>query len=59
MSQIDEFERFIMDRTQNNTEHEDVLSCGEMETNSAVAVMKEAMGRAEAKFRHAENSKEE
>ena len=59
MSQIDEFERFIMDRTQNNTEHEDVLFCGEMETNSAVAVMKEAMGRAEAKFRHAENSKEE
>ena len=58
MSQIDEFERFIMGRTKNNTEHEDVLFCGEMETNSAAAVMKEAMGRAEAKFRHAEVARE-
>ncbi|KAL6332903.1 hypothetical protein AAG906_019415 [Vitis piasezkii] len=58
VSQIDGFERFIMGRTQNNIEHEDVLSCGEMETNSAAAVMKEAMGRAEAKFRHAEVARE-
>ncbi|KAL6321183.1 hypothetical protein AAG906_015527 [Vitis piasezkii] len=54
MSQMDEFEHFIMGRTQNNTEHEDGLSCGEMETNSAAAVMKEVMGRAEAKFGHGE-----
>ena len=58
VSQIDGFEHFIMGRTQNNIEHEDVLSCGEMETNSAAAVMKEARGRAEAKFRHAEVARE-
>ncbi|KAL6323264.1 hypothetical protein AAG906_029271 [Vitis piasezkii] len=54
MSQMDEFEHFIMGRTQNNTEHEDGLSCGEMETNSFFFVMKEVMGRAEAKFGHLE-----
>ncbi|RVW55138.1 Auxilin-related protein 2 [Vitis vinifera] len=58
LTRIDGFERFIMGRTQNNIEHEDVLSCGEMETNSAAAVMKEARGRAEAKFRHAEVARE-
>ncbi|KAA8550493.1 hypothetical protein F0562_002177 [Nyssa sinensis] len=62
VSQIDEFEEFVMGRTQNVDEYADVHSGDEMNTNSAAAAsaaaMKDAMERAEAKFRHAKEVRE-
>lgn len=63
VSPIDELEDFAMGRTQNNIdEHSDVFSAQEVERKSdaaaSAAAMKEAMDRAEAKFRHAKEVKE-
>lgn len=62
-SSIDELENFSMGRArQNNDEYSDALGSDEMETNSSAAAsaaaMKEAMDRAEAKFRHAKEVRE-
>ncbi|KAF8405687.1 hypothetical protein HHK36_007764 [Tetracentron sinense] len=61
VSSIDELEDFAMGRTRDD--HADVLSSEEeVETNSAAAAsaaaMKEAMDRAEAKFKHAREVRE-
>ncbi|XP_028104503.1 auxilin-related protein 2-like isoform X1 [Camellia sinensis] len=59
VSQIDELEDFAMGRTKNNVhEYTDIHSGEDVNTNSSAAAasaaaMKEAMDRAEAKFRHA------
>ena len=61
--QIDELEDFAMGRTQNNVDgHAEGIYGDEFETNSvaaaSAAAMKEAMDRAEAKFRHAKGVRE-
>ncbi|OVA10940.1 hypothetical protein BVC80_7759g2 [Macleaya cordata] len=64
VSSIDELEDFAMGKPRNNAvEHGDVLSSDEeLEMNSAAAAsaaaMKEAMDRAEAKFKHAKEVRE-
>ncbi|EOX93652.1 hypothetical protein QQP08_000761 [Theobroma cacao] len=61
-SQFDELEDFAMGRARNNVEHADVFPGDDFETNSvaaaSAAAMKEAMDRAEAKFRHAKEMRE-
>ncbi|XP_027367776.1 auxilin-related protein 2-like isoform X2 [Abrus precatorius] len=58
-SQFDELEDFAMGRSRgNDDERGNVLSDEELEMNSAAAAMKEAMDRAEAKFRHAKEVRE-
>ncbi|GMP90069.1 hypothetical protein CsSME_00041362 [Camellia sinensis var. sinensis] len=64
VSQIDELEDFAMGRTKNNVhEYTDIHSGEDVNTNSSAAAasaaaMKEAMDRAEAKFRHAKEVRE-
>ena len=63
MSQIDELEDFAMGRTWNNVDgHAEGLYGDEFETNSvaaaSTAAMKEAMDRAEPKFKHAKGVRE-
>ncbi|XP_042474965.1 auxilin-related protein 2-like [Macadamia integrifolia] len=60
VSSIDELEDFAMGRSRSNAdERADILSSEEdIETNSAAAAMKEAMDRAEAKFKHAREVRE-
>ncbi|XP_043720598.1 auxilin-related protein 2-like [Telopea speciosissima] len=60
VSSIDELEDFAMGRFQNNADEQaDSLSSeDDIETNSAAAAMKEAMDRAEAKFKHAREVRE-
>ncbi|XWS47263.1 hypothetical protein CRYUN_Cryun14cG0137400 [Craigia yunnanensis] len=58
-SQIDELEDFAIGRARNNVKHAEVFHGDDFETNSvAAAAMKEAMDRAEAKFRHAKEMRE-
>ncbi|XP_022771612.1 auxilin-related protein 2-like [Durio zibethinus] len=61
-SQIDELEDFAMGRARNNVEQVEVFPGDDFETNSvaaaSAAAMKEAMDRAEAKFRHAKEMRE-
>ncbi|KAG8489129.1 hypothetical protein CXB51_017205 [Gossypium anomalum] len=61
-SQIDELEDFAMGRAWNNVDHAEDFSGDDFGTNSAAvasaAAMKEAMDRAEAKFRHAKEMRE-
>ncbi|TKY60453.1 Auxilin-related protein 2 [Spatholobus suberectus] len=58
-SQLDEFDDFAMGRSRgNDNESENGLPDEELEMNSAAAAMKEAMDRAEAKFRHAKEVRE-
>ncbi|GMI66319.1 AUXILIN-LIKE2 [Hibiscus trionum] len=61
-SQIDELEDFAMAKAQNNFERAEVFSGDDFETSSvaaaSAAAMKEAMDRAEAKFRHAKEMRE-
>ncbi|XVF72360.1 hypothetical protein PTKIN_Ptkin12aG0115600 [Pterospermum kingtungense] len=61
-SQIDELEDFAMGRTQNNVEQAEIFPGDDFEKISvaatSVAAMKEAMDRAEAKFRHAKEMRE-
>ncbi|TKY73797.1 Auxilin-related protein 2 [Spatholobus suberectus] len=58
-SQFDELEDFAMGRSRgNDDECGNGLSDEELEMNSAAAAMKEAMDRAEAKFRHAKEVRE-
>ncbi|XP_010270274.1 PREDICTED: auxilin-related protein 2-like [Nelumbo nucifera] len=60
VSSIDELEDFAMGRPRSNAdENVDVFSSEEdMERNSAAAAMKEAVDRAEAKFKHAREVRE-
>ncbi|KAJ4950267.1 hypothetical protein NE237_027099 [Protea cynaroides] len=60
VSSIDELEDFATGRCRSNAdESADILSSEEdIETNSAAAAMKEAMDRAEAKFKHAKEVRE-
>lgn len=60
VSSVDELEEFAMGRNQSNNADEQVngLSNEELEMNSAAAAMKEAMDRAEAKFKHAKEVRE-
>ncbi|KAK6923703.1 hypothetical protein RJ641_009903 [Dillenia turbinata] len=61
VSQIDELEDFAMGRNRSNLDEDvDVLAGEDGETNSvaAAAAMKEAMDRAEAKFRYAKEVRE-
>ncbi|GAB4855717.1 hypothetical protein Ancab_024361 [Ancistrocladus abbreviatus] len=63
ISPIDELEDFAMGKSQNNADgSSDVLTGEDTETNSvaaaSAAAMKEAMDRAEAKFRHAKEVRE-
>lgn len=61
-SQIDELEDFAMGRTQNSVDEANVQLEEEMNASSvaaaSAAAMKEAMDRAEAKFRHAKEVRE-
>ncbi|KAK7350911.1 hypothetical protein VNO77_09960 [Canavalia gladiata] len=58
-SQFDELEDFTMGRSRSREdEHGNGLPDEELEMNSAAAAMKEAMDRAEAKFRHAKEFRE-
>ncbi|KAL1091811.1 hypothetical protein V6Z11_D07G183200 [Gossypium hirsutum] len=61
-SQIDELEDFAMGRAWNNVDHAEDFSGDDFGTNSAAAAsaaaMKEAMDRAEDKFRHAKEMRE-
>ncbi|XP_044502576.1 auxilin-related protein 2-like [Mangifera indica] len=58
-SQIDELEDFAMGRTWNNAnEYGEVPPAEDVESSIAAAAMKEAMDRAEAKFRHAKEVRE-
>ncbi|KAL2342892.1 hypothetical protein Fmac_004177 [Flemingia macrophylla] len=58
-SQFDELDDFAMGRNRDNdNESGNGLPDEEMEMNSAAAAMKEAMDRAEAKFRHAKEVRE-
>ncbi|XVE72621.1 hypothetical protein DITRI_Ditri11bG0052800 [Diplodiscus trichospermus] len=61
-SQIDELEDFAMGRAQNSVEQAEVFPGDDFETYSvaaaSAAAMKEAMDRAEAKFRHAKEMRE-
>ncbi|KAG9149371.1 hypothetical protein Leryth_003334 [Lithospermum erythrorhizon] len=56
-SQIDDLEDFSMDRSQNNIHNDANIHHGE-DMDAAAAAMKEAMDRAEAKFRHAKDFRE-
>ncbi|THF96656.1 hypothetical protein TEA_011570 [Camellia sinensis var. sinensis] len=62
VSQIDELDDFAMGRTRNNVdEYADIQSVEDLNTNSSAAAasaaaIKEAMDRAEAKFRHAKEA---
>ncbi|GMP48786.1 hypothetical protein CsSME_00016024 [Camellia sinensis var. sinensis] len=64
VSQIDELDDFAMGRTRNNVdEYADIQSVEDLNTNSSAAAasaaaIKEAMDRAEAKFRHAKEVRE-
>lgn len=59
VSSVDELEEFAMGRNQNNADEQvNGLSSEELEMNSAAAAMKEAMDRAEAKFKHAKEVRE-
>ncbi|KAK1421875.1 hypothetical protein QVD17_24570 [Tagetes erecta] len=55
-SPLDEFENFAMGGTQSNGENN--VYGEEVDSNSASAAMKDAMDRAEAKFRHAKELRE-
>ncbi|KAL8237140.1 hypothetical protein R6Q59_018221 [Mikania micrantha] len=55
-SPLDEFESFAMGGTQNNGENNAYGE--EIDSNSAAAAMKDAMDKAEAKFRHAKELRE-
>ncbi|XP_057972440.1 auxilin-related protein 2-like [Malania oleifera] len=55
-SHFDELDDFAMGRTRNNVDED--ANIEEVEANSAAAAMKEAMDRAEAKFRHAKEVRE-
>ncbi|KAH1255343.1 Auxilin-related protein 2 [Glycine max] len=58
-SQFDELEDFAMGKSRDNDdEGVNGLADKELEMNSAAAAMKEAMDRAEAKFRHAKGVRE-
>ncbi|KAF5480548.1 hypothetical protein F2P56_001288 [Juglans regia] len=57
-SSFDELEDFAMARSQNVDEHANGLFNEELGMNSAAAAMKEAMDRAEAKFKHAREVRE-
>ncbi|KAE8663259.1 Auxilin-related protein 1 [Hibiscus syriacus] len=61
-SQIDELEDFAMGKAQNNFDQAEVFPGDDFETSSvaaaSAAAMKEAMDRAEAKFRHAKEMRE-
>ncbi|OMO89520.1 hypothetical protein COLO4_19725 [Corchorus olitorius] len=58
-SPFDELEDFAMGRGGNNVEQSEVFPGDDFDTNSvAAAAMKEAMDRAEAKFRHAKEMRE-
>ncbi|XP_019417191.1 PREDICTED: auxilin-related protein 2-like isoform X1 [Lupinus angustifolius] len=58
-SQFDELEDFAMGRSSGyHNEHENDLPGEELEMNSAAAAMKEAMDKAQAKFRHAKEVRE-
>ncbi|KAL1162806.1 hypothetical protein V6Z11_A07G227900 [Gossypium hirsutum] len=61
-SQIDELEEFAMGRAWNNVEQAEGFPVDDFETSSvaaaSAAAMKEAMDRAEAKFRHAKEMRE-
>ncbi|XVF21222.1 hypothetical protein REPUB_Repub12eG0072000 [Reevesia pubescens] len=61
-SQIDELEDFAKGRARNNVEQAAVFPGDDFDTNSiaaaSAAAMKEAMDRAEAKFRHAKEMRE-
>ncbi|KAE9608670.1 putative DnaJ domain-containing protein [Lupinus albus] len=58
-SQFDELEDFAMGRSSGyHNEHENDLPGEELEMNSAAEAMKEAMDRAQAKFRHAKEVRE-
>ncbi|XVE78243.1 hypothetical protein DITRI_Ditri13aG0128900 [Diplodiscus trichospermus] len=61
-SQIDELEDFVMGRAGNNVGQAEGFPGDDFETNSvaaaSAAAMKEAMDRAEAKFRHAKEMRE-
>ncbi|KAL3021122.1 hypothetical protein AAZX31_05G181300 [Glycine max] len=58
-SQFDELDDFAMGRSRgNDNESANGLPDEELEMNSAAAAMKEAMDRAEAKFRHAKEVRE-
>ncbi|KAK8694205.1 hypothetical protein V6N13_071761 [Hibiscus sabdariffa] len=61
-SQIDELEDFAMGKAQNNFERAEVFPGDDFETSSvaaaSAAAMKEAMDRAEVKFRHAKEMRE-
>lgn len=57
--QIDELQDFAMGRAQNNDDEDrDAVAGEDVEANFAAAAMKEAMDRAEAKFRHAKELRE-
>ncbi|XP_038881360.1 auxilin-related protein 2-like [Benincasa hispida] len=59
VSSVDELEEFAMARNPSNAEEQvNGLSNEEVEMNSAAAAMKEAMDRAEAKFKHAKEVRE-
>lgn len=59
VSSVDELEEFAMGRNQTNADEQvNGLSNEEVEMNSAAAAMKEAMDRAEAKFKHAKEVRE-
>ncbi|KAB2618969.1 auxilin-related protein 2-like [Pyrus ussuriensis x Pyrus communis] len=58
-SPIDELEDFARGKNQTNiSEHANGLAGEELEMNSVAAAMKEAMDKAEAKFRHAKEVRE-
>jgi hypothetical protein len=59
VSPFDDLDDFALGRNQNNVdEHANGVSSEELEMNSVAAAMKEAMDRAEAKFRHAREVRE-
>ncbi|KAK7410943.1 hypothetical protein VNO78_02186 [Psophocarpus tetragonolobus] len=58
-SQFDELENFAMGKSRgSDDEHGNGFANEELEMNSAAAAMKEAMDRAEAKFKHAKEFRE-
>lgn len=57
-SPLDEFENFGMDGTQDNGDNNSDARFGEEINSAAAAAMKDAMDRAEAKFRHAKEVRE-
>ncbi|GAB2277288.1 hypothetical protein Dimus_011996 [Dionaea muscipula] len=59
VSVIEELENFAMGKSQNNVNgSSDVLSGENMDANSVAAAMKEAMDKAEAKFKHVKEVRE-